>query len=87
MKDNILKLALYIVFIFFTCMYLYGAIQLLSNKNYSGLQTAIGIIFAPYTIFVGIDELTASKQQKEIEVKKSKEVLEIDNYIKHKFND
>lgn len=73
-KDKIGALIFVIFILFLMFSYFFGGYKLFTDSSYSTKQLIAGIVFPPYTIYVGADEIFSSKKEtknkKTIEVKR-----------------
>lgn len=75
----------YVVFILFmTFSYFFGGYKLFTDKNYSTKHFIAGIVFPPYTIYVGVKE--TFKENKTEYSNTNKELNDFNKWIKNKTN-
>lgn len=86
-KEKVIILFGIVVFCFIITSYFYGGYKIISEKYYSSKQLVIGLIFPPYTVYIGIDEFFKEERVHKIEPKVEPELKQINNWIKDSFSE
>lgn len=84
LKEKFISIVSIVAFIFIVLSYFYGGYKIIGEKYYTSKHLIIGLIFPPYTIYVGVEEFFKDEPVKREE--KSKAIKSFDSWIERELN-